>query len=152
MVLFHTHILLGVVVFLFAKEYFTGGNEVIFFLLVLFGSIFPDIDEQNSKINRWSGILGKVIAFFTTHRGIFHSPLLFITLFILLSYLWSSYYAWGLIVGYFTHVLGDGITKMGVQPFYPFSDFKIRGLVKVGGFLEAIIVIVLVVLILKWVL
>lgn len=146
MVLFYTHILLAGAVFLLIKDLLMGGNWLIFLLMMLGGSILPDIDVSSSKINQWSGFLGKVIAFFTTHRGIFHSPLLFIIFFIILSYFWSTYYAWGLIAGYLTHMFGDGITRMGVQPFYPFK-FKVRGPVTVGGLNEGIIAILLIILI-----
>ncbi|MBU0457718.1 MAG: metal-dependent hydrolase [Nanoarchaeota archaeon] len=149
MVLFHTHILLGIIVFLFTKDFFSGGNQIIFFLMVLLGSILPDIDESKSKINQWSGIIGKIIAFFAQHRGFYHSLLFFVITFMSVSYLWSNYYAWGLLLGYLAHMFGDGITLMGVQIFYPFSKFKIKGPVKVGGMVESVILIFLVILIVK---
>ncbi|MEK6845688.1 MAG: metal-dependent hydrolase, partial [Nanoarchaeota archaeon] len=70
--LFLTHLLLGIASFLLVKEYLIG-NQIIILLLILLGSILPDIDEAHSKINQWGGILGKIIAFFSKHRGMFHS-------------------------------------------------------------------------------
>ncbi len=145
--LFHTHILLGVVVFLLIKDFFHGGNQIIFFFLVLLGSILPDIDERKSKINRWSGILGIVIAFFFKHRGLFHSILFHLGIFFIIYHFFNLYYASGLFIGYLAHVLGDGVTLMGLSLFYPFSNFKVKGPIKVGGFLESIILVVLFVLI-----
>ncbi len=147
--LFYTHLLIGITLFLLVKDYFAKGNELFFFLLVLLGSILPDIDEGKSKINQWSGILGRIIAFFSTHRGIFHSLLLYLFFFLIISYFYTIYYGQALFLGYLAHLLGDGITKQGVQVFYPFFDFKIRGFVKVGGFWEWLIVAVLIVLIVK---
>ena len=149
MVMFHTHVLLGIVVFLFFKDFFSGGNELIFFFMVLLGSVLPDIDERRSRINRWSGFVGTVIAFFAKHRGFFHSVTLYFILLLVITAYWSNYYAWGLFIGYVAHLIGDGITRMGVPVFYPFSQFKIKGPIKVGGFVESIILVVLAIIIIK---
>ena len=142
--LFHTHIILGIVVFLFVKDIFNGGNQIIFFLLVLLGSILPDIDEKHSKINRWSGFFGLIIAFFFKHRGLFHSIVLHGLLFLILSVAFQKYYAFALLSGYLAHIIGDGVTLAGVPIFYPFSNFKIKGPVKVGGWMEGVLFLLLV--------
>jgi inner membrane protein len=147
--LFPTHILLGIVFFLLLKDFFSGGNEVIFFLLVLLGSVLPDIDEKNSKVNRWFGFLGLFIAFFAKHRGFFHSLLFHGILFLIISYFFNTYYAFALFLGYLAHLVGDSVTPMGVQLFYPFLKFKFRGPIKTGGFYESIVLVLLVVVILK---
>ena len=147
--MFYTHILLGIIVFILAKDYFHAANNLIFFLILLLGSILPDIDERHSKVNRWSGFIGQITTFFAKHRGFFHSLLFFIILFFLIAHYWNINYAWALMLGYLAHIMGDGITRMGVQIFYPFSDFKFKGPVKVGGMLEILIMIILVVLIVK---
>jgi len=149
MVMFHTHILLGITVFLVANNFFTGGNEIIFFLLVLLGSILPDIDARRSKINQWTGIIGIFIAFFAKHRGLFHSLILHASLMFVITIYWSNYYAWALFLGYIAHIIGDSITKMGVQIFYPFSNFKVRGPLRSGGFTEGIILVCLAFFIIK---
>ena len=147
--MFHTHVLIGIVVFLISKDFFTGGNEIIFFMMVLIGSVFPDIDERRSRINRWSGIFGIIIAFFAKHRGFFHSSILYFILLVIISFYWSNYYAWGLFLGYTAHLLGDGITRMGVPLLYPLSKFKVRGPINVGGFTEGIILVCLAIYIIK---
>lgn len=147
MVLFYTHLLIGIIVFLLTKDFFSGGSQLIFFFMLLLGSLLPDIDEQRSRINHWSGIIGIVVAFFSKHRGFFHSLLFFVLSFILIDFVWNFYYATALFLGYFAHLIGDGITRRGVCIFYPFSDFKIKGPVKVGGVMEWLIVLILVILI-----
>ncbi|MEK6969861.1 MAG: metal-dependent hydrolase [Nanoarchaeota archaeon] len=149
MVLFYTHLLIGIIVFLSTKDFFSGGNQLIFFFMLLLGSLLPDVDEQRSRINHWSGIIGIVIAFFSKHRGFFHSLLFFALSFVLVDFLWNFYYATALFLGYFAHLIGDGITRRGVYIFYPFSDFKIKGPVKVGGILEIIVWLILALLIVK---
>ena len=141
--LFHTHVLLGIVFFLVFGKLLGGGSSVVFFLLVLLGSIFPDIDERRSKMNRYSGFIGLIIAFFFKHRGIFHSLIFAGVVSLILGYFWQANYAYGFLLGYVAHLVGDGITRMGIKPFYPFSKFKVRGPLKVGGFVEGLILLML---------
>jgi inner membrane protein len=147
--LFHTHILFGIVFFLLLKDYFSGGNEVIFFFIVLFGSILPDIDDGKSKIKKASGIIGSVISFVFKHRGIFHSIFMALTLFFLTHFFWKSYYAWAILIGYSSHLFADILTPMGIRIFYPLSNFKIKGPIRVGSVWEFIILLVLIVLVIK---
>lgn len=134
--LFYTHLLIGILLYLIAQPYFHGGNKWLFLAILLLGSLLPDIDEQNSKINRQSGFLGTIIGFLTKHRGIFHSVFLAILLFLLITAFWSNYYAWAMLIGYLGHLLGDALTPMGIQVFYPLSRFKLKGPIKTGGILE----------------
>jgi inner membrane protein len=147
--LFYTHILLGVVLFILTKGILNGGNEIIFFLLLLLGSILPDIDADRSKINQWSGFIGRIISIFVKHRGIFHSIILHLLIFVIVSYFFSVYYAQGLFLGYIAHLIGDGVTLRGVKVFYPFSEFKIKGPIRVGGIFEWLIMGALIVFIAK---
>jgi len=147
--LFHTHVLFGITSFLVLKDYFSGGNELIFFLLVLLGSVLPDIDEYRSKIKQWSGFIGSIITFFTKHRGIFHSFLFALLLSFVVMFVWNHYYASALFIGYLTHLIADSLTPMGIPVLYPFSEFKVRGPIKVGSIGEWVILIGLVVLIVK---
>src|SRR3989344_5508382 len=123
--------------------------SMLFKTHILLGSILPDIDEKHSRINKWFGIVGSIVAFFAKHRGFFHSLLFHGIIFFAISYFFNTYYAWALLLGYTAHIVGDGITPMGVQLFYPFSQFKIRGPIKTGGFWEGIIMIVLIIVIIK---
>ena len=148
--LFYTHLLSGVIFFLFFNRFFHGGSEVGFFLLLLLGSILPDIDEAHSKINQWSGALGKFITFFVEHRGIFHSFILAFGLFIAVNLLWSNYYAFALFLGYVAHLTGDALTPLGVQPFYPFSEFRMSGPIKTGSWMEMLFALGLILVIAKF--
>ncbi|PIN76695.1 hypothetical protein COV17_01375 [Candidatus Woesearchaeota archaeon CG10_big_fil_rev_8_21_14_0_10_36_11] len=148
--LFPTHVLFGVVTYFVTRHVFPGGNEIIFFLLVLLGSVIPDIDTKWSKVNQWAGFVGKIISFFSTHRGLFHSVILYAIIFWFMYTFFSVYYAFALFSGYIAHLIGDVITPMGVAPFYPFSKRKVRGPIKVGGLIENIIIIVMILLIAKY--
>ena len=147
--LFHTHLMISIVVFLLIKDYFIGGNEIIFLVLLLLASVFPDIDDGKSKIKKASGIVGSIISFTFKHRGIFHSVLMALGLFVLIYSLWQPYYAFAVLIGYCSHLFGDLITPMGIKIFYPLSDFKIRGPIRVGGIGEWIILFGMIILVIK---
>lgn len=147
--LFLTHLLFGVLIALTAKDFLFGGNYPIFFLLVLLGSVLPDIDEESSKITKWSGIIGRIISFFSKHRGFFHSLLFVVLVTLVAKYFLKEYYAWGLLLGLAGHLFSDGLTRKGVNFFYPFSKLKMKGWLRVGSW-EEMIVILLLVLLIVW--
>ena len=121
--------------------------EFWLFFGVLLGSILPDIDERHSKINRWSGILGILIAFFAKHRGFFHSVLFFLSLTFLLHFLGQPAFGWGVLLGYASHLILDGLTPQGVAPFWPLSSWKMRGPLRTGSFAEHVLFLFLVILV-----
>ncbi len=147
--LFHTHLMIGLVFFLLLKDYFTGGNEIVFLFLVLLGSIFPDIDDGKSKMKKASGIIGSIISYLFKHRGIFHSIIFALGLFVLFFFFWNSYYAFAILIGYCSHLFGDLITPMGIRIFYPLSNFKIRGPIRVGSVGEWVILFGMMLVVLK---
>ena len=147
--LFHTHLMIGLVFFLLFKDYFTGGNEIVFLALLLLASVFPDIDDGKSKMKKASGIIGSVISYLFKHRGIFHSLFMGLLLFVLFIIFWNSYYAFAILIGYCSHLFGDLITPMGIKIFYPLSDFKIKGRIKVGGTGEWVVLFGMIILIVK---
>lgn len=137
--LFYTHLLIGILLFLLVGDYFHGGNQIVFLVILLLGSLLPDIDEQNSKINRQSGFIGSIISFLTRHRGIFHSLFLAVLFFLVITIFWNNYYAWALFLGYLGHLLGDALTPMGIQAFYPLLEFKLKGPIRTGGIAELLL-------------
>ena len=146
--LFHTHLMFGVVTFILLSPIFSGGNEIIFLLLVLIGSVLPDIDDGHSKIKKASGIIGSIISFMFKHRGILHSLAMVVILFIVMS-LWNTYYAWGLCIGYLSHLFSDALTPMGIKFLYPFASWKLRGPIRVGSLGEWVVLFGLVILVIK---
>ncbi len=147
--LFRTHVLLGILMFLFLRPFLSGGNEILFFALVLVGSILPDMDEPRSTVARWGGLFGSLTGFIFRHRGILHSLPFALAVCGALALLWKPFYAGGLFLGYTAHLLGDSITPRGVRMLYPFSPQVMRGPVRVGGWAEKIIYGLLIFLIIK---
>ncbi|MDP3640004.1 MAG: metal-dependent hydrolase [Nanoarchaeota archaeon] len=142
--LFHTHILAGIAFFFFLSNFFPAA-KLWLFLGILLGSILPDIDEQHSKVNRWAGMVGILIAFFAKHRGFFHSLPCFLGLTFLLQVLGQPALGWGLLLGYASHIILDGLTRQGIAPFWPFSSWKVRGPFRVGSFAEQLFFLALVI-------
>ena len=146
--LFATHILMGIVAFLALKFVFNSEQIIVTFLLVILGSVLPDIDEPHSKISKASGPLGTVLAFFFKHRGILHSIFVYCLLWGVVWYFWSFAYGLALFVGYCSHILMDSLTKGGIRPFLPFSGVVVRGPIRVGTLGERVLAVGLFVLVL----
>lgn len=146
--LFHTHLLFGILLFLLAKGYLPG-NVFLLLFFVLLGSILPDIDEHKSKITQWSGLLGKIVSFLFRHRGILHSLTFPIVMCVLLGWFWYWSYAFALFVGYAGHLFADALTPMGIPIGYPFTEFRLRGPLRTGSVWEWIVLGMLVVVIVR---
>ncbi len=150
--LFWTHLTVAAIFFLLLRLFTPEGYILLIAFLVFLGSIFPDIDESHSKISQWSGIVGKFLTFFATHRGFYHAIWLYLLLSILLSYFFSWPYGLAFFLGSLSHICADSLTRMGVAPLYPFSQQRIFGPVKVGSWMEYVVLglFVLIFAILLW--
>lgn len=142
--LFLTHVMVGVLVALVGLGFLSGGNSYVFFFVVLIGACLPDIDQPGSKMNQWTGIIGKSVSFFFKHRGFFHSMWLVVIVVLAMRYFFGSYYAWGLFLGMVSHLVSDGMTRAGVDWFYPLRGLQMRGFMKTGSTGEIVVQIVLV--------
>ncbi|MBR9683398.1 metal-dependent hydrolase [Candidatus Woesearchaeota archaeon] len=142
--LFLTHLLFGILIALVARGFISGGNYWFFFGLVLLGSVLSDVDNRNSKITKYLGLPGKIVSFFSKHRGFFHSMLFVVLLTVVLKLFLGDYYAWGLFLGLVGHLFMDSMSKNGINLFYPFLDVEIKGWVRVGNWQEMMIRVLLV--------
>ncbi|SRR3989344_965795 len=142
--LFYTHLLLGIVFFLVTRGFWPAISTPVFFVILLLGSLLPDLDEPHSRINRWSGIIGRITAFLTRHRGFFHSLFFIAIVAGIVIYFWNWYYGLALALGYVAHLVGDMLTPAGVALFYPFSSFKLRGPIRTGSVWEKVFMAVLI--------
>jgi membrane-bound metal-dependent hydrolase YbcI (DUF457 family) len=124
-----THILFGLLfgiffIKLFPSELATYFDKFLFGVFLLFGSYFPDFD-QNFKLMR--------------HRTITHAlyiPFICLILYYFVPVLSSIFVGFGL--GYLSHLIGDMITLDGIQPFYP-AKYKVSGPIRTGGVFELLI-------------
>ncbi|MBI4148462.1 metal-dependent hydrolase [Candidatus Woesearchaeota archaeon] len=129
---------IGLLVALIAAPVLASDQKVVFVVLVVFGSLLPDVDHKGSKINRLLPVT-KLVATFFRHRGFFHS------IFPPLIILGIGYYyefilvAQALAIGYLSHLLSDSFTKLGVNYLYPVSQFRVMGFIEVGTIWESVL-------------
>ena len=102
--MYKTHAAFGFLIGLLTMGYFNV-NKYVFLGTVVFGSLFVDIDENESYIGRRIKPLSSAIEFLFKHRGIFHS--IFMALLIFLGFWQFGYiqYGYGFFVGYLSHLI-----------------------------------------------
>ncbi len=131
--LFFTHVAGGLLLSLFMMLFISPDSNLIFLILVIIGSLLPDIDCRTSKVGK-----NKKVHKLVEHRGIFHSILMAFLLYLLVELQLSSNVSLGFLIGYISHILLDGMTKKGVFPFYPLK-LKVKGNIKTGSLYEYMI-------------
>ena len=141
--MYYTHVLFSIFASFIAIDYFNIKNKFIFLLIALFFSLLPDIDESRSKIGRKNKLISKTIGFIFGHRGIFHTIYIPLVLFVLLNLI-NFEIAFACLIGYFSHLLLDAMTKNGIRPFYPLFNTKIRGFFKTNSIIEKLFFLTLV--------
>lgn len=143
--MFKTHLLFGLLVGLYAVNFFNPGNVLLFMFFVMFGSAFADIDHPNSKIGKNVAIIGILFK----HRGFFHSVFGIVLFSMLVQALFESkIITMAFAVGYVSHVVIDAFNHQGIMPFHPLSQYTIKGFMKTNGVLEWILMVIMAVLVL----
>ena len=140
--MFRTHFVLSLFLGLLFMELFSYGW--VFLLIVVLVGVLPDIDHPKSFIGKRLRGLSDFISFIFGHRGFFHSIFIVLVIVLVLDYFMLSEYSVAFSLGYLSHLVGDMFTRSGVAFLYPFSEFKIKGIVKVDGFLEEVLFVLLV--------
>jgi len=119
-------------------KYAAVSNDLLFIALVIIGVFLPDVDHPDSKLNN-SLKITKIIPFFFSHRGFFHSIFAALLVFGVLWHFVGFIYGFGLFVGYLSHLLSDALTISGVNFLHPIAKFKVRGPVQTGTFVETLV-------------
>lgn len=90
------------------------GYDVLICLgLIILGSLIVDIDIIYSTLGRWNPFV-----FFMKHRGKMHTPLTGIMLTgLIIPY--NMTYALAFGYGFFSHLITDSLTHMGIMWLYP---------------------------------
>ena len=109
-------------------------------------SFIPDMDHPTSWINNKLKFT-KIISAFVEHRGIFHSGVFGATLATLTYFFISPIYAWAVLVGFFSHILLDSLTRAGVNLLHPISQLHIRGPIITNTLQETAVLGVIIVLV-----
>jgi len=101
-----------------------------FLISIMIGSVFPDIDEPESWIGRRTRIISNIMKMIFGHRGMTHTLLFSVLVFIGLSFFvytlgWKQNFTYiflGFSIGWILHSFGDAHTKSGVKFLKPFSN------------------------------
>lgn len=130
-----THLALGLLAGVLVAKYY-GISMPVVVLVSMISSILPDIDHKSSLITRIL-VLPRLLPL--KHRGMLHSLAVPIIGFIVLYRLGTAY-AIAFFIGYLSHLVGDAVTKEGVNFLYPLQ-LRIAGPVRTGGMLETVVFI-----------
>lgn len=149
--MYYTHLAFGFLVSLLAINIFDISNRLLFVLIVLLFSIFPDIDERKSKIGKKYKFASRIINFLFGHRGFFHSIYIPLILYFIFYNIINEI-GIAVLVGYFSHLLMDAMTRQGIMPLYPIINRKINGFIKTNSLSEKILFLIIILLILYFLL
>lgn len=100
----------------------------------ILGSLIPDIDHRQSKIGNKMKITSFIINKLCKHRGITHTPLLYMILSVIFllptilsdNFLNTFYFnlVFGIFIGIISHLFLDSLTISGIPLLYPFTKKK----------------------------
>src|SRR3989344_9676975 len=135
--MFRTHLAFGFLIAIALTFLFKPSLPWLFIGLVTVTAALPDIDHPKSTYGRRLKFISIPISIIFKHRGFFHSIFPPLFLFFGFSYFNLSYIGIAILVGYLAHLIGDAMTKEGINFLHPFSTFHIRGPMRTGAILEA---------------
>ena len=144
--MWHTHMAFGFLFGLLSLPFLNPGNIYIFFAFVLFGALLPDIDKPESKVGSKVRPVSNLIQAIFGHRGVVHTIWGMFVFCGLFWYFVNKTYGVALFVGFFSHLLIDGFTKMGINFLHPVAKLHLSGFVETGTFSETIVLIVIIAL------
>lgn len=84
-------------------------------------SLVPDVDIKGSKMNNKMGIVGKAVSATSSHRGFYHTPILYIVLYFLMGIVLPESIAFGFLVGAMSHLVLDTFNSKGIMWFWPIT-------------------------------
>lgn len=144
-----THLIVGAASGIAAAITIPVEDEMIrlgVFTATVVGSLFPDIDNSQSKLGRRVKPISIILNKLFGHRGFIHSPcnllLIFAAAAIFMA-VWNSFIYLpvliGFSIGFITHIILDAITKGGIPFLYPFSKKRYNfTVIKTGGIGETL--------------
>ena len=139
--MFRTHLLFALFAYIFVIKVFSLNFSILFALLLCFGTILPDIDSPESYVNKKYLLgFGKGIAFFSKHRGFWHSIfglLIFIALATFIFFI-NNYFIFvlALPLGYFLHLMADSLNPSGIKWFWKSNKLHLKWKIKTGHVTE----------------
>lgn len=138
--MFKTHLVFGFLIALLALKFLEVSNKYFFIAMVLFASVIPDLDIRKSKVSRKTWPFSRILNFLFKHRGFIHSIWPPILIFLVFN---KSILGFAFFIGYFSHLIIDGLTKEGIALFQPVFKIKLRGFIKTNSFFENVFFILI---------
>lgn len=132
--LFKTHVAFGLFIYFVLFSYLD--SWFVFLIGLLIGVVIVDLDCSNSRFGRI--LFFRPFQFFIKHRGMFHSLFFGFVLMIIFG-IFSTWFAFGFIVGFLSHLFLDFLTYRGIMIFWPFFKKRFGMGLRSGGVLEDII-------------
>lgn len=136
--MYYTHFVFGILVSLMSLNFFSISNSLLFVLIILLFSVFPDIDLVESKIGKKNKPISKAINFIFGHRGLMHSIYIPLILFFIF-YNTNNKVGIAILLGYFSHLFMDALTKEGIRPLRPIINKRINWFFKTNSISEKIL-------------
>lgn len=106
-------------------KFLNVSEPVLFMAVVVAGGMFPDVDLLLAFGKR------KKFSLFS-HRGFTHTVFALVLFSLIVQALFGWVFALGFAAAYFSHLLLDSFTPMGVKPLLPLK-WKIKGSFKTGS-------------------
>ena len=115
-----------------------GANWLLFVSLATVAALFPDVDHENSKINKILPVTRWIPKFFQ-HRGFFHSLFAVAIIYLVFAITKHTNIGTPIAIGYAAHLASDCLTQAGCNLLHPASNFRISGFVRTDGAMELIV-------------
>lgn len=136
---YYTHLAFSFLVGIYLINFLQIKNQILFLMVFLFFSIFPDIDTIKSKISKKLRVFAYIVNFLLGHRGLVHSIWIPALIYLLLFTI-SVKLAIAASFGYLSHLVLDCFTVKGLRVLWPYKK-RIKGFVKTGSIYEYILFI-----------
>jgi inner membrane protein len=139
-----THLLFTFILLFFYFDHFTLASPLVFIIIALITTLIVDIDHPHSTAGKYLRPFSDILQWVLGHRGLLHSLLVPICIFLILRFFNYTEPAIAILLGYTSHIIMDILTPSGIRIFYPLK-YKIRGPIKVGSWEEKILTIFLII-------
>ncbi len=140
-----THFLGGLTAGLIASSALglTLGKTIIITAVSGIGGLIPDIDHEKSIITQKTNVAGWAISRAFRHRGVLHTPIVYIilnaVLWLLLNNMNAEIYITGMFIGEISHLVLDSFNRMGIMWLWPLSKKRFHVLsVRSGDIADSI--------------
>jgi inner membrane protein len=141
-----THVLGGAAAGLLYLSVNPVNDPLLFVSSCAIGALIPDIDHTGSTIGRKVPLLDNIISAIFGHRTFTHSLLFLFLTFLLFRFTnWNIDFEFGILIGMFSHLVLDALTKEGIQFLWPIKiRVGIPGGIRTGGPFERVFMLALV--------